>query len=284
MHMRRPIRVPPHLAQKPPDGSIVRNRIRHGLDGPEPKPAPRVRIHHPAPIHGPSPGLPLPLPLPLSLPARILHIIVPATVRLPDIDPDALQRAARQVAHAADNQQRLAGSVAREQAAIGDGGCVVRVERAEHGALGGAGGFRVVDGVDQQREAEDVGEEDELVALRGADLARLDEEGERGRPLGGRQAGFAGEVVQTRRVGDVLCYMIVFVMMRRDISSANSCLRCKRDRSPLALLCLSPWLYYIAEPAIYESTTTTRSKQESWVYEELDINFQALTAANGSFE
>ena len=39
----------------------------------------------------------------------------------------------------------------------------VRVEGAEYSAFGGGGGFRVVDRVDEEGEAEDVGEEDEFL-------------------------------------------------------------------------------------------------------------------------
>jgi len=39
----------------------------------------------------------------------------------------------------------------------------VRVEGPQDGALGGAGGLGVVDGVDEEGEAENVGEEDEFL-------------------------------------------------------------------------------------------------------------------------
>jgi hypothetical protein len=42
----------------------------------------------------------------------------------------------------------------------------VHVEGAEEGAFGAVRGFRVADGVDEQREAEDVAEEDEFLGWR----------------------------------------------------------------------------------------------------------------------
>jgi hypothetical protein len=39
----------------------------------------------------------------------------------------------------------------------------VCVEGAEDGAFGGRGGFGMVDGVDEERESDDVGEEDEFL-------------------------------------------------------------------------------------------------------------------------
>lgn len=39
----------------------------------------------------------------------------------------------------------------------------MRVERAQHGAFSGVGRLRVVDIVDEERETQDIGEEDEFL-------------------------------------------------------------------------------------------------------------------------
>jgi len=54
----------------------------------------------------------------------------------------------------------------------------------------------VIDVVDEQGEAEDVGQEDEFLTDGGGDLADGGEEGDSGGPFGGRETGFAGEGVQ----------------------------------------------------------------------------------------
>ena len=52
----------------------------------------------------------------------------------------------------------------------------MRVERPENSPLGAGRWFRVVDTVDEEGQADDVGEEDELLSDVGADLADLGEE------------------------------------------------------------------------------------------------------------
>lgn len=47
------------------------------------------------------------------------------------------------------------------------------VEGPEDGAFGARGGFRVVDAVDQERKAEDIGEEDEFLRRISVDLAMV---------------------------------------------------------------------------------------------------------------
>ena len=59
--------------------------------------------------------------------------------------------------------RRLAFRVARHKLAVGYGFCFVGVEGAEDRAFCRGGRFRVVDCVDEEGEAEDVGEEDEFL-------------------------------------------------------------------------------------------------------------------------
>lgn len=76
---------------------------------------------------------------------------------------------------------------------------VVRVEGPQHGALCRAGRLRVVDRVNEQREPEDVGEEDEFLSVWGAGLAGRGQEVDAGAPLGCREPGLTREIVH---VGD----------------------------------------------------------------------------------
>lgn len=72
----------------------------------------------------------------------------------------------------------------------------MRVEGPQDGSLGAAGRFGVVDAVDEEGQAQDVGEEDEFLPDFRAGLAGGGEEVDARHPFGGGEAGFACEVVQ----------------------------------------------------------------------------------------
>ncbi len=84
-------------------------------------------------------------------------------IRLPDIDMHARDGVAVRVLDGADGEHGLALGVRRHAGAVGEDGRVVRVEGPQHGALSAPLGLGVVDAVDEQGEAEDVGEEDEFL-------------------------------------------------------------------------------------------------------------------------
>jgi hypothetical protein len=146
--------VPPQAVEQLADGAVVRDGVADGLDGLEPKDALVVALHDAA-LRGPALVAPL-----------VLHVIVPAAVRLPNVDLDAPDGPAVRVADHAYAQHGLALGVRRHGAAVGHGGGVVRVEGTQHRALGRRRRLGVVDAVDEQREAEDVGEEDEFLQAR----------------------------------------------------------------------------------------------------------------------
>lgn len=56
----------------------------------------------------------------------------------------------------------------------------------------------MIDVVDEEGQAEDVGKEDEFLTHGRGDLADSGEEGDSGGPFGGGEAGFAGEGVEVR--------------------------------------------------------------------------------------
>ena len=173
-----------HPLEQLPDRPVVRDGVRHGLDGAEPERAVHIAAQHAPPV-GP-------------LPLRVLHVVVPRTVRLPHIDLDARDRLAVHVRDAAHDEARLALRVVTDGVAVLHGGRVVAVEGAQHGALGAARGFGVVDAIDEEGQAEDIGEEDEFLADGAAGLPDGGEEVDARAPFVGGEAGLAREVVQVR--------------------------------------------------------------------------------------
>ncbi|KAK4674410.1 hypothetical protein QC763_0024040 [Podospora pseudopauciseta] len=88
---------------------------------------------------------------------------MPAAVRLPDINLDALNGVPSRVSDGTNGKHRLTRRVGGHRGAVLEEGRIVGVEGAEDGALGRAGGFGVVDVVEEEGEAEGVGEEDEFL-------------------------------------------------------------------------------------------------------------------------
>jgi len=142
-----PLQLRQQLAYRP----VVRNRVGHGHDCVEPEHAPLVAMYHSAAVG-------------LVASVVVLHIVLAVAVRLPDVDLDALHGLARRALDGAQHKQRLAIGVGGDGEAVLVGRRVVRVEGAEDGAFGAMGRLGVVDGVDEQREADYVGEQDEFLA------------------------------------------------------------------------------------------------------------------------
>jgi hypothetical protein len=128
----------------------MRNWIRHRHNCFKPENPLLITLHHTSPIW----------PLPL----RILHIVTARTIRFPDINSYVWDRLARNVFDSADAETGLPAGVGGHAFAVGDWGRLVRVEGPEDGAFGAGGGFGVVDCVDEEGEAEDIGEEDEFLS------------------------------------------------------------------------------------------------------------------------
>jgi len=106
---------------------------------------------------------------------------------------DALEKSgadAVMVGRAAQGRPWLVGEIGAELLRRG----VLEIEGAEIAALGGPAAR--VDHVDQRREAEHVGQEDEFLPLRRRDLPAIVEEGEDAHPLLVREVGLARVVVQ----------------------------------------------------------------------------------------
>lgn len=204
VHMRRPVRMPVELLQQPPHGAVVRDRVRNRLDGLEPEESFLVTVHDAAAVG--------------TFTVRVLHVVVARRVRLPDVNLHALDGLAVGVLERAQDEERLSLGIVGHHVACGHLLRFMGVEGAQDGALRGALGLGVVDGVDEEGEAEDVGEEDEFlytlvsslaIQSTGEDAAYLShitayltdlrQELQAGHPLFGAEPGLARKVVQ---VGD----------------------------------------------------------------------------------
>ena len=75
---------------------------------------------------------------------------------MPDVDRNIGERLAVEVGDATLHEHPLAGQIGRDVGAVRHDLVFADIERAEHGGLGGALAFPVVDGVDQHRDPEHV--------------------------------------------------------------------------------------------------------------------------------
>lgn len=149
VNMRRPPRMSPQPLQQLPHRPIMRDWVAHRLQPLEPEPAFLITQHD--------------APLARLVPVAVLDVIMPAAVRLPDINLDALNGVPSRVSDGTNGKHRLTRRVGGHRGAVLEEGRIVGVEGAEDGALGCAGGFGVVDVVEEEGEAEGVGEEDEFL-------------------------------------------------------------------------------------------------------------------------
>ena len=117
MHMRRPPRMSLQQLQQLSNRPIVGNRVRYRHNCLEPKHALLVAIHHTSPIG------------PLSI--AVLDVIMPCTIRLPNVNLHALNWVPAHVFYGAENETRLPFGVVRHQVPVGYGFCFVGVEGAE---------------------------------------------------------------------------------------------------------------------------------------------------------
>ena len=127
----------------------------------------------------------------------ILHVIEPVGIDLPDLDQGTRERLAVGGAHVAAHAQRRRGFRTLEDAgAMRQQRLLAGVEGPENRGLGGPRGLAVVDRIDQHGDAEDIGEQDELLAFVAAFLAGAGEELDGREPFGLGQFHVAHEAVQ----------------------------------------------------------------------------------------
>lgn len=133
--------MPAQPAQQLPHRPVIRNRIRHGHDGVEPEHALCIAVYDGATVG-------------LAAPVVVLHVVLAVAVSLPDIHLNAGHGVAGGGLDGAQDEQRVAVGVGGDGEAVGVGGGVVGVEGAEDSALCGVRGLGMVDGVDEEGEAD----------------------------------------------------------------------------------------------------------------------------------
>ncbi|MCY1360065.1 hypothetical protein D9M69_466730 [compost metagenome] len=179
--MRGPPRMAPGRAQHGAHGSVGGNRIGHWRHAAKPQPPLRVGAQHRPPLHGS---------------AGPLHVVEAFGIGLPHVDHRIGDGLAVAPAHGGLHEQRLAHRASRDVAAQRQLRRAGHMEGAEHGGLGGLRALGVVHGHREHRQAQGVRQQDELLALRVALLARGGEEVDARGPLGLGEPHFAREVVQ----------------------------------------------------------------------------------------
>ena len=198
VHVRRAHRVAAHGAQQLAYRAIVGHAVELRLVGLERIAALGVGEHATAQ---------------LELGFRILDVVDAVGARLPDIQRRAGNRLAVDRQHAAGDP----GGLALDGGALGEVGAVFEIRRAvheerpEHRRFGRPGRRLVVERDHHHRQAEDVGEQDELLALVVALLADGGEELDAFEPFFFRELHLACECVQVlHRAGDDLPEAFVF--------------------------------------------------------------------------
>lgn len=149
VHVARPHRMPPQRPQQLPHGPITRNGVRYRLNRFKPKHSLPITSQNPSPIRAFTIG--------------VLHIVHASGVCFPNIDFHVVDGVVVHVFDGADRKEGFTAWIVGEEGAGGEEGGFVGVEGAEDGAFGCVGGFGVGEGVDEEGEAEDVGEEDEFL-------------------------------------------------------------------------------------------------------------------------
>jgi len=151
MQMCRAIGMPAEAFQQLPDRSVIGNGIVEWLCTAKPIAAigtgredtPQVEV---------------------GLDALLLHIVEAVVIGLPDIDRHALDWIAIGVGDAAMHKHRLALAIQRNVRAHLAWWRIGHVEGAEDGRFRSAFRFAVIDGIDEHRHAEDIGQQNVFLA------------------------------------------------------------------------------------------------------------------------
>ena len=142
--MRGPHRMTFRRLDQLADRSVGRDRIAARQDGPERKPA--VVIGDEAGTQR----------RPLRLVGRLLRIVEPVIVGMPDIDFGIRERLAFEIGDAAADEHRLPADAGRDIRAMRHRLVFADIEWTKHRRLGRAFAFAVIYGIDQHRDAEHV--------------------------------------------------------------------------------------------------------------------------------
>ncbi|AJC61594.1 hypothetical protein GZL_09071 [Streptomyces sp. 769] len=158
--------------KQPADRSVDRDRIVRGHHGAEPEAALVVGAEQTSTVAG-------------RLDARLLHVVEAVLVALPHIDDGTRHRHPVEVGHGAGDDTGGAGADLVDGVAEFSTGRLGHVEGAQDRALGAV--CVAVDGLDQHRHPEYVGEQHELLPAVVTHPADGGEEGDGALPLGHRR-------------------------------------------------------------------------------------------------
>jgi hypothetical protein len=181
--VRRPPGVASGQAQQAPDRAVGGNGVRHRPQGADQEPAVGAGAVPPAQVVG-------------GLHPRLLDRVEAAGVVLPQVQHGPADRGAVGVEHSPGQHRRLAGRLVPGDHRVAEGapGRVGHVERSQDRSLGTAG--LLGDHLHQGRQAQRVGEQDELLPGVAARLPGRGEKADRGEPLVAGEVYLAGEGVQ----------------------------------------------------------------------------------------
>lgn len=150
MHVAWPPAVSAQFLQQLANRPVVGDGIGYGHDALEPKYAVLVAFYDSTSVC-------------FISPVFILHIVFALAVCFPHIDFDVGYGVAGCGLDGAKDEERCTSGVGRDGAAIGVCGRVMGVEGPEDCAFGAGGWFWVIDRVNEERETDYVGEEDEFL-------------------------------------------------------------------------------------------------------------------------
>lgn len=141
VHVTRSPAVSPQLGQQLAHRPVMWDGIWYRHDGMEPEHAFLITVYH-------SPAICL------TPSVVVLHIVLAVAVRLPDIDLDPLNRLARGRLDGTEHEKRLSVGVGGDREAVLISGGIVGMEGTKDRALSRVRGLGMVDGVDEEGEAD----------------------------------------------------------------------------------------------------------------------------------
>ena len=151
MHVSRPPRMPIQNFEQLAYRAIVWYRIANRYNGFEPEHTRLITRHNTAAIR--------------AIAFCVLYVVMPAAVGLPDINLNAFDRRSGWILNTAEYETGLAFGIRGNIGARRKDLRLVAVEWPENGAFSAGRRFGMIDCVDEEGEAEDIGKEDELLNL-----------------------------------------------------------------------------------------------------------------------
>src|SRR5580698_10718687 len=170
MHMGRAVWMATQTLEHAPYRTIIRDRVRNGLDADKAVGSILARDENTAIV-------------PFRLTSRLLHIVEALGVVGPHIHLGTLDGITVDIQNATFEPARLPLAIGGNRIAHPAYGCAIDVKWPEHCVLGRPLRSAIVDGVYQHRNAQRIAEQNEFLPLVRAHLPGLGEEGDRGFPF-----------------------------------------------------------------------------------------------------